>query len=96
MLLMEFIELGADFPPDASLFGDIFDERWAEVLQAMATAKVEKEVPALDVVLVVLTRMVRFEFKDLRVRRFDHRLSVDGHSILGQGFFHRTPGERER
>ena len=45
---MEFIELRADFTPDARLFGDIFNERWAEVLQTVPTTEVEEEVPSLE------------------------------------------------
>ena len=85
VLLVQLVELRADFPPDAGLLRRVVDQRRAEPFQAVLAAQGEQLLPPLDVRLVAEPGVARLQFQFGHVGRRDHGLGVDGRAVFDEG-----------
>ena len=72
VLAVEFVELRADFAPDARLFGVVMDDRRTELFETMPTAQSEQILATLHVTGVAQAGMAGLKLQLRDVRRFDH------------------------
>ena len=98
VLAMQFVELWADFPPNARLFRRVIDDRRSQVFEPAFAANGEELFAPLDVLRVAKTRMTLLQFLFRGVRRLHHELWVDRGAILNKltGLFHRQHPENPR
>src|SRR5205807_1659879 len=64
------------------LLGGVVDERRAQLLQAVPSAKGEQLLPPADVILVAQSGMARLQLEFGHVRRSHHALRIDGDAVL--------------
>src|SRR5262245_56765734 len=82
---MQLVELGDDLAPDARFFRRVVDDRGTEPLPPVFAAQGEQLAATLNIGLVAEAGMTGLEFERGRFGRRDHRLGVDGRSVLDQG-----------
>src|SRR5262249_29254158 len=63
VFLVQFIQFGANLPPDASFLGRVINQGWTKAFEPMAAAECEKLLAALDITFVAQARVAWFQLQ---------------------------------